>query len=97
MEDKNIFSENMNSDTVDQAENLQLAENEDIEPTQKEAVEDEFEEKRQWLEKTKIVKQTWSISEIYQKIKDKKLLLDPDYQRNAIWDSGKKTAFIAYL
>ena len=49
------------------------------------------------LEKTKIVRQTWSIFEIYQKIKDKKLILDPDYQRRAIWSVDKQTAFIESL
>ncbi len=78
-------------------ENLQLAENDVVDQAQKETVANEFEEKRKFLEKTKIVKQTWSISEIYQKIKDKKLILDPDYQRRAIWQADKKTAFIESL
>lgn len=69
---------------------LQLAENTDVEPGQKEKVENEFVEKRALLQKTKIVRQTWSIAEIYQKIKDKKLILDPDYQRRAIWGVDKK-------
>lgn len=76
---------------------LQLAENTDIEQEQKEKVENEFVEKRNLLQKTKIVRQTWSIAEIYQKIKDGKLILDPDYQRRAIWGSDKKTAFIESL
>lgn len=76
---------------------LQLAENTDIEQEQKEKVENEFVEKRTLLQKTKIVRQTWSIAEIYQKIKDGKLILDPDYQRRAIWGSDKKTAFIESL
>lgn len=78
-------------------ETLQLAENTDIEQDQKESVVNEFSEKRALLEKTKIVKQTWSISEIYQKIKDKRLILDPDYQRRVIWNNEKKTAFIESL
>lgn len=78
-------------------ERLQLAENTDIEQEQKEDVANEFVEKRNLLQKTKIVRQTWSIAEIYQKIKDKKLILDPDYQRRAIWGSDKKTAFIESL
>lgn len=76
---------------------LQLAENENIEQDQKEIVDNEFAEKRALLQKTKIVRQTWSISEIYQKIKDKKLILDPDYQRREIWNNEKKTAFIESL
>lgn len=78
-------------------EALQLAENTYIEQEQKEKVENEFAEKRALLQKTKIVRQTWSISEIYQKIKDGKLILDPDYQRRAIWGNDKKTAFIESL
>lgn len=76
---------------------LQLAENENIAQDQKETVANEFAEKRELLKKTKIVRQTWSISEIYQKIKDKKLVLDPDYQRREIWNNEKKTAFIESL
>lgn len=76
---------------------LQLAENSNVEQDQKEKVENEFAEKRSLLQKTKIVRQTWSISEIYQKIKEEKLILDPDYQRRSIWDIEKKTAFIESL
>mgnify|MGYP000392278559 CR=1 FL=1 len=76
---------------------LQLAENTQVEQGQKEKVENEFVEKRILLQKTKIVRQTWSIAEIYQKIKDEKLILDPDYQRRVIWDNDKKTAFIESL
>lgn len=76
---------------------LQLAENTGVEQAQKEKVENEFVEKRNLLQKTKIVRQTWSIAEIYQKIKDRKLILDPDYQRRAIWGNDKKTAFIESL
>lgn len=43
---------------------LQLAENTDVEQGQREKVENEFAEKRALLQKTKIVRQTWSISEI---------------------------------
>lgn len=78
--------------------NIQLAENEEIESEDNEAANtNEFEEKRKLLESTKIVKQTWSILEIYQKIQSKKLLLNPEYQRNVIWDKSKKTAFIESL
>ena len=78
-------------------ETLQLAENTEIAEDQKEPVENEFERKRALLEKTKIVRQTWSIFEIYQKIRNKKLILDPDYQRRAIWNTDKQTAFIESL
>ena len=78
-------------------EALQLAENMEIEQEQKEKMDNEFVEKRNLLQKTKIVRQTSTIAEIYQKIKDKKLILDPDYQRRAIWGVDKKTAFIESL
>lgn len=74
---------------------IQLAENAEI------IYEDDngnvFDAKRKLLEKTKISKQTWSILEIYQKIKNKKLLLDTEYQRNYIWPTDKRTAFIESL
>jgi hypothetical protein len=76
-------------------EDLQLAENEFVENEKN--VPNEFESKRMLLQKTKIVKQTWSILEIFQKIKDKKLILEPNYQRREIWKDDKKTAFIESL
>lgn len=76
-------------------EDLQLAENEYVEDEKN--VPNEFENKRMLLQKTKIVKQTWSILEIFQKIKDKKLILEPNYQRREIWKDDKKTAFIESL
>lgn len=75
-------------------ENIQLAENENVDSYDDI---DSYASKRELLEKTKIVKQTWSIIEIYQKMEDKKLILDPDYQRNIIWDEEKKTSFIESL
>ena len=74
---------------------IQLAENENVEIDTSHS--DAIENKRELLKKTKIVKQTWSILEIFQKIKDGKLLLNPEYQRNVIWDKAKKTAFIESL
>ena len=62
-----------------------------------EIIEDEFENKRKMLYKTKIVKQTWSITEIYQKIKNGNLILDPDYQRNEVWYISKQISFIESL
>lgn len=80
----------------DDTNELQLAENSEIE--QYESIGDmTFLEKRALLEKTKIVKQTWSILEIYQKIKSGKLILSPEYQRNSIWKVDKQTAFIESL
>lgn len=81
---------------LDDHNDLQLAENSEIEQYDQNN-ENIYIEKRKLLEKTKIVKQTWSILEIYQKIKSKKLILSPDYQRNSIWQIDKKTAFIESL
>lgn len=75
---------------------IQLAENEEIDENTDHIV-DEYEKKREYLAATKIVKQTWSILEIFQKIQGKKLILNPEYQRNVIWDSAKQTAFIESL
>lgn len=81
--------------------NIQLAENENIneEELNLDKPVESCEEKRKLLEKTKIVKQTWSISEIYQKIctNPPVLNLSPEYQRKDIWDANKKTAFIESL
>lgn len=77
-------------------ENIQLAENASVVDIQEAAL-TSFDKKRELLEKTKIVKQTWSIIEIVQKIRDNNLILDPDYQRNDIWKDDKKTAFIESL
>ena len=76
--------------------NTQLAENADVADVDDDAP-TSSEEKRRLLERTKIVKQTWSILEIYQKIQSKKLILDPDYQRNIVWKADKKVAFIESL
>lgn len=92
-----IKTQNSTDTEHQEDELLQLAENTGVEQEQKEKVENEFVEKRNLLKKTKIVRQTWSIAEIYQKIKDGKLILDPDYQRRAIWGTDKKTAFIESL
>lgn len=86
---------NVDSANEENDENLQLAENENTEVNVNDT--NEYEEKRKLLEKTKIQKQTWSISEIYQKIKSDKLILDPSYQREVIWDKYKQTAFIESL
>lgn len=97
MENMKVVQTTTAIETEYQEELLQLAENTEVEQGQKEVVENEFVEKRTLLQKTKIVRQTWSIAEIYQKIKDGKLILDPDYQRRTIWGNDKKTAFIESL
>lgn len=75
------------------AENLQLAENANVD----EEIISSGQEKRALLKKTKIVKQTWSILEIYDKIQTSKLVLDPTYQRNVVWKMDKKVSFIESL
>lgn len=71
------------------AENIEIAD-EDYNFTPLES----YEDKRKLLEKTKILKQTWSILEIYQKINKGSLILSPAYQRNEIWSLDKQTSFI---
>ena len=74
--------------------NIQTAENEEVE------IDDSFsyyEQKRFFLNDTKILKQTWSVQELYQKLSANKLILQPDYQRNQVWKPDKKTAFIESL
>lgn len=77
-------------------EDLQMAENTDIDDKDKLDA-SEYEEKRKFLDKTKINKQSWSIREILKKIRDKDLILDPYYQRNSVWTNEKKVAFIESL
>lgn len=89
MEEDSIINEKEENDNLQLVENQNVDEYEDIEKT--------YKNKREMLEKTKIVKQTWSIIEIVQKLKNNKLILDPDYQRNIIWGKDKKTAFIESL
>lgn len=86
--------ENIN---YDEAPDTQFAENQDVVEDENDLQVPSSEEKRLLLKKTKIVKQTWSIQEIYQKIKSGRLVLAPDYQRNEIWKTDKKTAFIESL
>ncbi len=56
-----------------------------------------YAKKRAMLKTTKIVKQTWSIQEMFQKYKNHKLDLDPNYQRNLVWGMDKKVSFIESL
>lgn len=86
--------ENIN---YDETPDTQFAENQYIDNDEDDPQVPSSEEKRLLLKKTKIVKQTWSIQEIYQKIKSGRLVLAPDYQRNEIWKTDKKTAFIESL
>lgn len=79
----------------DYTEDIQFAENFSVEEETDQNPSSE--EKRELLKKTKIVRQTWSIQEIYQKIKAKRLDLSPDYQRNEIWQSDKQSAFVESL
>ncbi len=71
-----------------------LGENSESEPENSEI---DFPQKRELLKNTKIVKQIWSIQEIFQKSKSGNLILDPDYQRNVVWNDAKKVSFIESL
>lgn len=54
-------------------------------------------EKREKLKQTKISKQGWSIHDVYDRLKNDILNLNPDYQRNTVWKNDKKTSFIESL
>jgi hypothetical protein len=91
MSNENIEVTDFDDDKIELqlAENIEISEDDyDFNPLET------YEEKRKLLEKTKILKQTWSILEIYQKINKKTLILSPAYQRNAIWSVDKQTSFI---
>ncbi len=77
-------------------DNVQLAENEFIDNESDNSIR-YYEQKRKCLNDTKILKQTWSVQELYQKLSSNKLILKPDYQRNQVWKPDKKTAFIESL
>lgn len=82
---------------LEEDDDAQYAENADVETMDDNDSNENYDMKRKLLDQTKIAKQTWSILEIYQKIKNKTLQLSPEYQRRVIWDSKKKTAFIESL
>jgi len=92
-----IPEEKIENINYDETPDVQFAENQDVIEEEDDPQVPSSEEKRLLLKKTKIVKQTWSIQEIYQKIKSGRLVLAPDYQRNEIWKTDKKTAFIESL
>lgn len=90
------MEESMENNLVSECEenDIQFAENESVGEVEQQP---SSEEKRKLLKNTKIIRQTWSIQEIYRKIENKQLKLDPDYQRNKIWKQDKKIAFIESL
>ena len=90
---QDVIKENI--DEQDCLYDSQFAENQNVEDESEQVTSSE--DKRELLKKTKIVKQTWSIQEIYQKIKNKRLKLSPEYQRNEIWLKDKQTAFVESL
>lgn len=76
-------------------DDIQLAEN--IEVEDKDSSKQNYSLKRKELEKTKISKQTWSVRELYQKMNSNILNLEPEYQRDVIWQHDKQIAFIESL
>jgi hypothetical protein len=91
-----LSKKNKNVNSSKGEEDIILAENNEIGDIEEDP-ESSYSNKRELLKKTKIVKQTWSIQEIYQKKKVDFLILDPDYQRNDVWKDDKKTPFIESL
>ncbi|MEK5036505.1 GmrSD restriction endonuclease domain-containing protein [Sporosarcina sp. FSL K6-3457] len=57
----------------------------------------DYEEKREQLKSLKILKHTWSLSEIYQKVKAGIIKLDPNYQRKEVWNKDTQSQFIESL
>ncbi|EAC4528977.1 DUF262 domain-containing protein [Listeria monocytogenes] len=57
----------------------------------------EYKEKRKKLEDLKIQKHSWSLSEIYQKIKADTVNLAPIYQREEVWSAQTQAQFIESL
>ena len=93
--EKILKSDGLKYNTEDYNEDIQFAENSFVDDESDQNPSSE--EKRELLKKTKIVRQTWSIQEIYQKIKANRLDLSPDYQRNVIWQADKQSAFVESL
>lgn len=56
-----------------------------------------FKLKRDKLERFRIRKLTWTVSELVSKYRNNILNLKPDYQRNIVWDLKKQTQFIESL
>lgn len=92
-----MVTQNINDEIInlEKEEDLQLAENADIEKYEIKL--NEYQDKRELLRKTKITRHTWSILDLYRKINEKYVILDPDYQRRVVWKDDKKTAFIESL
>ena len=76
------------------SEDLQFAEN-DLSLIEPNII--NYVQKRVLLANTKILKQSWSVLEVFQKIKERRLILDPNYQRNDVWKKQKMIPFIESL
>ncbi|KTR61738.1 hypothetical protein RSA42_04940, partial [Exiguobacterium indicum] len=57
----------------------------------------DYDGKRKQLESLKILKHTWSLSEIYQKVRAGIIKLDPNYQRKEVWNKDTQSQFIESL
>lgn len=57
----------------------------------------EFQAKRNKLKDLKILKHSWSLIEIYQKVKNNTIDLGPDYQREEVWTKKTQSQFIESL
>ena len=75
---------------------LIYAEN-DADDLEQQADANNYDKKLEELEKTRITKQIWSVSEINSKLRNNELNLEPFYQRNSVWTGDKQTAFIESL
>ncbi|MBM7094789.1 DUF262 domain-containing protein [Bacillus sp. H-16] len=75
---------------------LLMGENQGVDFDDSEVTE-EFKIKREKLKDLKIVKHSWSLIEIYQKIKNNTIDLGPDYQREEVWTKKTQSQFIESL
>lgn len=89
---ENLFE---NYGDQEQAEDIQLAENVEIDVDEEGSR--DYSNRRRELSRTKISKQTWSIRELVSKVSKDELDLAPDYQRNIVWDTERQIAFIESL
>jgi len=77
-------------------EDLQFGEN-DVSLIIENNEESFYKKKREGLKKLKITKHSWSIRETYQKVDSGIIYLEPDYQREEVWDISRQVAFIESL
>ncbi|CCV64420.1 conserved hypothetical protein (DUF262) [Alteracholeplasma palmae J233] len=82
-------------DLIDLSDDPQVAEN-DIESLDLDD-KDYYSNKREKLNSLGIVKQSWSVGEIVDKLRSKTFSMEPSYQRSLTWNKERKDSFIESL